>query len=162
MAALRFRALAEQEVSNNGNFTHMAVLTANDLTETAANTAQTFTVAIPTEALMLKAEVRLKTAFKDASDAALNTTTLSLGDTSTATRYVNAAELNENGTEITAPVFTNTAIGPYAASQNMIATVGSMAAKSLVNVDVGEVHILVQLVQPKIYSDLTPATGMTK
>jgi hypothetical protein len=154
----RLIPLSEQEQAAFGGMTHMAKLTFADpllVAQVTANTAQAVKLAtMPKGSLVNKTMVRLVKPFKDASDAAYDTTTFSLGDTGSATRFHNALELNENGAEITDPAYNNTAYGPYTADSDLIATFGSKAGKKISDLDNGEVHIFVQVLDTKILSDL--------
>jgi hypothetical protein len=160
---MTFKELATQEKAAVG-FTHQLVMTANDLTMVTVNTAQSFNIAaLPVGSIIDRALTRLVTPFKDVSDAAFNLTPISVGDTGSATRFCNAQELNENGTEITAPISTLIATpAPYAAGQFLTASFGSMAAKALKDIDVGEVHVFINLIDAKKLSDLQMATPLTK
>ena len=157
-----FKPLSQQEIGQK-EFTHMAVVTANDLTQATANTAQSFNVAaLPVGSVIEKVVLRLITPFKDPADAAFNSDTVDVGDTGSATRYLTAQEVNENGTEITAPQYNATLGGPFAASQFLTIRFNSMAAKSLVNIKIGELHVFVKLSDYKPLSDAQPSTSLTK
>lgn len=139
------RPLTTNEQADNGGYNHIAVVTADALTQTTANTAQTITLCgIKIGDIIGKVLWRAKTYFKDASDAAFNTTTMSVGDDASVTTYKAAIELNVNGTEVSEG-FTNTAVGPYTVASNLTVTFNAMVAKSLSNIDTGEVVILFQL-----------------
>jgi len=72
-----------------------------DLTESAANTAQTIpllSLAAGKAARFVKYD--LVTPFKDASDAAFNTTAAIIGDGNDTDRFLASTELNVNGTEV--------------------------------------------------------------
>jgi hypothetical protein len=157
-----FKELATQEKAAF-NMTHQGVLTANDLTQATAAAAQSFNLAaLPVGAIIAGMWLRLITPFKDPADAAFNSDTVDVGDTGSATRFFTAQEVNENGTEITAPQYSTTQGGPYAASQFLTVRVNSMAAKSLSNVKIGELHVLVNIIDAKKLSDLQIATPLTK
>lgn len=160
---MKWIPLSLQEIASHGGFTHMAVITADDLTEPAANTAQAVKIkgTIPAGAIIAKMEARLVVPFEDKSDAAYDTTTLVVGDAGSANRFLTSGELNKNGAEITIPEFTNTAYQP-SADEDILATFGSKAAKSLVNIDKGEVHLLLQLLDTKILSDVKRASTIAK
>lgn len=132
-----------------GGWTHKITLTHEDLTETNANTAQTITLlTLPANAAVMHAGFYLETPFQDASDAALNTTTLIVGDAGDTDRLIPSKELNVNGTEILAFATANATDSiPYAyvASTTVSAIFGSMAAKSLSDIDAGKIHIFLQV-----------------
>jgi hypothetical protein len=144
------------------DFTHLAVLTANDLTQATANTAQVVNYPLPVDAVIEKSAARLITPFEDPSDAAFNSTTVDVGDTGSATRWFTAKQVNKNGSFIAAEQFAAALGGPYAVAQNFAINFNSMAAKSLVNLKKGELHVFVKLTTPKDLSLAQPATTLTK
>jgi hypothetical protein len=157
-----FRELSLQEKSAL-DVTHQCVATANDLTQATAAAAQSFNVAaLPVGAIINGVWVRLITPFQDPADAAFNSNTVDVGDTGSATRFATAQQLNANGAFITAPVYSPTQGGPYAASQFLTVNFNSMAAKSLANLKRGELHVFLRLVDAKKLSDMTPSTPLTK
>jgi len=151
------RPLTTNERAENPGFTHHVRITADDLTQATANTAQTFN-AFP----ILKGDVIWRAMaipvvpFQNTGDAAFNSDTVSVGDGGSATRYTAATEANANGTYL--PAIGNTAF-LYTAADNLVITVNSMAAKSLVNINRGEYHVLVQLFRS---TDLTNAIAKAR
>lgn len=92
--------LSNDEMAKHGA-THLVIVTHEDLTEETANTAQTIALlSIPANKAVRFVKHRLITPFKDASDAAFNTTAATIGDGSDADRFLQSTELNENGTEV--------------------------------------------------------------
>lgn len=157
-----FRPLSTLERAATG-MTHIGAITANDLIQTTVNTAQSFNLAaIPLHAVVTMQEAKLITPFKDPADAAFNSTTVDIGDTGSATRWQTAQQVNENGTEITAPVFSNTGVGPYLASQFLTVNFNSMAAKALNNLKVGEIQFLYRILDLKALHDAQQTTVQTK
>jgi hypothetical protein len=124
-----------------------------DLTQTTANTAQTITIPVPAGWAVSGGWIKLIAPFRDPADAALNTTTLSLGDSSSATLWSTARELNANGASVPFAAFTSTVGKAYTAADTFRMQFGSMAAKTLAQLTQGEVHIFVRLV------DLTKASS---
>lgn len=123
-------------------FTHKAVVTHTDITETAADTDQT--IALLTVAagdVVDKAAYKLVTAFSDASDAALNDTQVSVGDGGDVDRFVTASQVNVNGTEVLYKANANTASYAYTAADTVDLLVESMEDKSLSDLDAGEIHV---------------------
>jgi hypothetical protein len=158
----KFTPLLLEEIASNGGFTHMVVFTADDLTEATANTAQTIALPkVPKGFVINKGYARLVTPFEDKSDAAFNTTPFILGDAGDDDRYIASSELNKNGTEITYPTFNNTAF-QVTADTELLAKFGSMAAKSLSNIDKGELHLVLQIIDTRILSDLQSAASIVK
>jgi hypothetical protein len=159
---MTFKELALQEKAAL-EATHIGVLTANDLTQATAAAAQSFNVAaLPVGSIITGVWLRLITPFQNPADVPFNATTVDVGDTGSATRWATAQQINANGAFITAPQYSATQGGPYAASQFLTVNFNSMAAKSLVNLKVGELHVLVKLLDAKKLSDLQTATPLTK
>lgn len=140
--------LNSQERAATG-WTDKFVITHADLTESAANTAQTIQLcSVAVGDIVSNAAYRLVTAFKDSADNALNTTTLIVGDGNDTDRFIVSKELNENGTEVlywaTANA-TDTLPFSYTAADTVDAVFGSMATKTLAQLDTGEVHIFMRI-----------------
>ncbi len=156
------RPLATNEIADNGGFTHVAVVTPNDLTNATNAGAQTITIcSLKAGDIIGKVLWRAKTFFKASADAAFNTTTMSIGNTATGvTAHIAAIELNENGTEVKEG-FSNTAVGPYTANDSLTATFNSMAAKNLLALDTGEVVILYQIQRPAVIEEAVGGTAIT-
>jgi hypothetical protein len=133
----------------NGGFTHSFKVTHADLTETTANTAQVIPLYTTKKGtLILDAAFILKTAFKDASDAAFNSNTISIGIGGAAASFLPATEINEKGTEVLAFVTTNatdTLPGSFVGADTIDLTVNSMSGKSLSDIDTGEVIIMLRI-----------------
>jgi len=149
------KKLTLQEQAGSG-FTHSIKITSDDLTETTANTAQTFEVLNVAEGdVVVIGGYSLVTPFSDASDAAFNDTTVSVGDGSDVDRLLAASQINENGSEVATLVTPNSNdAAPYAynAADTLDVVVNSMAAKSLSDLDAGEIVILAKVYNLK---DLT-------
>lgn len=120
-------------------------LTAEDLTQAVANTAQEFdTCELYDGDIVESLWVNNKVAFKDADDAAFNSNTVIIGDNEDDDRYLAAAQLNENGTEIGRQL----GIGApyiYSAGNRLKVKINSMTAKSLANIDTGELEIFADI-----------------
>jgi hypothetical protein len=140
------RPLGTQEQAGQTGFTHVAVITADDLSQAVVATAQTILInALLAYDVIVKVGWYLKIPFKDVSDPAFNTTTMSVGDNAAVTTHIPATELNENGTEILSH-YSNTAVR-YTAADKIAVTFNSMAAKALLNIDVGELHVFFTLLR---------------
>jgi hypothetical protein len=123
-------------------FTHKAIVTHVDLTETTADTDQTIALlSVVAGDVVQKAAFQLVTAFKDASDAAFNDTQVQVGDGNDTDEYIAATQVNENGTEVLFAANVNTVPYAYTAADTVDLLVESMTAKSLSNLDAGEIHI---------------------
>lgn len=137
--------LKEEEMVLHQGATHIAIVTHTDLTEATANTAQVIalmTVAAKMAVGCVKAV--LKTPFTDASDAAFNTTAVTVGDGNSANALLTSMELNSNGTEVFLKFGTATQT-VYTGADTVDITFNSMADKALVDIDAGEVHIYLKL-----------------
>jgi hypothetical protein len=123
-------------------FTHKAIVTHVDLTESTADTDQTIALlSVVAGDVVQKAAFQLVTAFKDASDAAFNDTQVQVGDGNDTDEYIAATQVNENGTEVLFAANVNTVPFAYTAADTVDILVESMTAKSLSNLDAGEIHI---------------------
>jgi hypothetical protein len=123
-------------------FTHKAIVTHVDLTESDADTDQTIALlSVVAGDVVQKAAFQLVTAFKDASDAAFNDTQVQVGDGNDTDEYIAATQVNENGTEVLFAANVNTVPFAYTAADTVDLLVESMTAKSLSNIDAGEIHI---------------------
>jgi hypothetical protein len=123
-------------------FTHKAIVTHVDLTETTADTDQTIALlSVVAGDVVQKAAFQLVTAFSDASDAAFNDTQVQVGDGSDTDEYIAATQVNENGTKVLFAANVNTVPFAYTAADTVDLLVESMTAKSLSNLDAGEIHI---------------------
>ena len=123
-------------------FTHKAVVTHSDITESTADTDQTIALlSVAAGDVVEKAAYKLVTAFSDASDAALNDTKVQVGDGADTDRYIAATQVNVNGTEVLFAANANTTAYAYTAADTVDLLVESMTAKSLSELDAGEIHI---------------------
>ncbi len=156
------RPLATNEQAGNDGMTHEAIVTADDLTTAAANTAQTIKLCdLVAGDIILRVATRLKTAFKVSSDAAFNTSTYSVGDNAGVATHIAATEVNANGTPVIEKISTATAGTPYTATDKIAVTFNAMAAKSLLSMNTGELHILFKLLRPSIIEQATSAQTIT-
>lgn len=124
-------------------------ITHADLTETTADTAQAIELfSLPANHAIGAVQVRLRTAFKDASDAAFNTTTMSVGHSTDPDAWLTASETNENGTEVplVREVKASGGIASQSAATTVNATFNAMAAKALNDIDTGQVDIFCEVI----------------
>jgi hypothetical protein len=140
------KPLATNEIADNGGYTHVASITADDLTTTTNSTSQTILIAtLAIGDAIGKVATRVKTSFQDVSDAAFNTTAITVGDTANAVNnHITSQETNVNGT-VVVEKFSNTLVGPYTAADKIAITFNAMAAKNLNNIDKGEIEVFFQL-----------------
>jgi len=123
-------------------FTHKAIVTHVDITESTADTDQTIALlSVAAGDVVDKAAYQLVTAFSDASDSALNDTKVQVGDGGDTDRYIAATQVNVNGTEVLFAANANTTSYAYTAADTVDLLVESMTAKSLSDLDAGEIHI---------------------
>ena len=123
-------------------FTHKAIIDHTDITETTADTDQTFELlAVAAGDIVEKAAYKLVTAFSDASDSALNDTKVQVGDGADTDRFIAATQVNVNGTEVLYAANANTTSYAYTAADTVDLLVESMTAKSLSDLDAGEIHV---------------------
>jgi len=139
--------LAEQ--TQTRGFTHAFKIVPADLTEETADTDQTIALMTVTAGVLVQnAALRIVDALEDASDSAFNSTKLSVGDGVVTNRFLQATEVNENGTEVNTVISGNSiSTIPYAytAGDTIDLLVESMSAKSLSDIDTGEVWIYLHI-----------------
>jgi hypothetical protein len=153
------RPLSTNERAETPGFTHVAIITANDLTQATAAAAQVFNLCgIKAGDIMYRAVGVPVVAFQNTLDGAFNSDTVSLGDTGSATRHLAATEANNAGP---LRVIGNTAF-LYTAADTLQLTVNSMAAKSLSNINRGEYHAFFCLSRTDDISKAIARTGPTK
>ena len=124
-------------------FTHKAIIDHTDITETTADTDQTFELlAVAAGDIVEKTAYKLVTAFEDASDANLNDTKVQIGDGGDTDRFLAAAQVNANdASEVFYKANANTTPYVYTAADTVDLLVESMSAKSLSELDAGEIHV---------------------
>ena len=136
------------ETKSATGFTHKFIVDHVDLTTTTAATAQTIDLLdLPVGTVVNKVAYKLVTAFEDASDSAYNDTDFSVGETGDVDEFIDETEVNKNGTEISYSAgftFTDAACTlprAYTSASKLTATFAGMAAKSLSDLDAGEIHV---------------------
>lgn len=122
-------------------------MTHEDLTEAADNTAQAIVVfKAKAGDTLLCANTVVEEYFEDASDNALNTTALTLGDAGDAARLLASQELNVNGTEVYGKASPPAKVPyTYPEDTDIVATFGSMTDKALEDIDTGKLHIFLHI-----------------
>jgi len=140
-----FRSLHESPRGYNYRF----VITHEDLTTAADNTAQDITlVTLPAYSVVKSAATYLKTPFKQSDDASYNTNALIVGDSGDTDRLIASQEVNENGSEVLAKAnAASTVPHAYTAATAVVANFASMASYSLADLDTGEIHIFLEVAQ---------------
>ena len=143
---MKFAPLTLEERAATG-MTHRLDFDVSDIPAgIATNTAYTFNTAplpiLKAGMVVKRIHFYLSVPLKASGDAAFNSTTINLGEASSATRWMSAVQLNENGTEVitTFPGAAENTI--YTGDQQISFTLGSMAAKTLSNLNVGKFYCL--------------------
>lgn len=158
---MKLRPLTTNERAELPGSTHVCVITADDLTQTATNTAQVLTVCALNAGDSVRAfDWDLRVPFQNTGDAAFNSDTISIGDDASATQYAAAAEANANGTFVTWR--TGSTVVLYTAASHILVTVNSMAAKALNNINRGELLIFFTLRRMKNVADAMASTQIAK
>lgn len=139
-------------LSNQGRttgFTHRLRVTHKDLTETAANTAQALVFYQGKKGTVVqRAAFVLREPFEDTEDAAFDSTQLQVGDGDSATQLFSSQQLNENGTTVHAGS-SNSGVAYREGGSDSALQVNflSMSAKSLADLNRGEVDIFLSIVE---------------
>jgi hypothetical protein len=144
MTTNAFRSLHESPRGYNYRF----VITHEDLTEAADNTAQDITlITLPAYSVVKSAATYLKTPFQLVGTTAYDNNVLIVGDSGNDDRYIASQQVNVNGTEILAQAQASTTPFANVAATAVVAKFASMAAYSLADLDAGEVHIYLEVAQ---------------
>lgn len=141
------RPLALHELAAHRGMTHMTIITADDLTQATANTAQTIKLCDLVAGDVIGAiEDNVVVPFENTAVAGFNTTTRSAGDNALVTTFYAAAEANKNGTVVTKK-YSNTAVGPYTSADKVAVTFNAMSAQSLSTINKGELHVFFSILR---------------
>lgn len=123
-------------------FTDLVILTSDDFTQTATNTAQTVALLnVHLGDIVRDAAIYLKTAFQQVADPAFNTDTIVIGDGNSTARFIASTEINVNGTEVYVKGGALTAPYAYTGDDTIDIVMSSMAAKALNDLDTGELWV---------------------
>jgi hypothetical protein len=147
---MKFSPLTEEERAATG-FTHRLDFSYQDIPAgIVANTSTTWSTgylpAIRNGDVIKAVQLHLTTPFAvNPNDSGFTSSTLSLGDVTTATRYINASEANINGTEVINVIPGAATNVIYTAAGQLILTLNSMAAKSLSSLNVGKGYIFMNI-----------------
>lgn len=143
---MKFAPLTIEERAASG-MTHRLDFDVSDIPAgIATNTAYTFNTAplpvLKAGMVVKRIHFYLTTPLKNSADAAFNSTTINLGDGGSATRWMSGVQLNENGTEVitTFPGAAENTI--YTGNSQIAIVLGSMAAKSLSDLNTGKFYCL--------------------
>ena len=127
-------------------FNHRIVVDHTDLTNSTNNTTQSLTlITLPAGTVVKSAAYFLKTPFKLSTNSSFDLTTVTVGDSGDADRYIDSTELNENGTEVLYAV-NNEGKLPFVttASTAVNAVFTPKAANNLAQLDTGEIHVYLE------------------
>jgi hypothetical protein len=156
-----FKPLTTNERAETPGFTHVGIVTADDLTNTVVAAIQTIEFC----KLLAGDQVQrviwyLKTPFQQTGVGGNNTTTASVGDIAAVTTHMVAAETNLNGTEIIWRAG-NTAV-LYTAADKFAATFTPMTGTALSSINRGELLIFVALCRVRYVAEAMAATSIGK
>jgi hypothetical protein len=157
-----FRTLTTNERAETPGFTHVGVITADDLTSTTVTVAQLIQFcALVAGDQVLRVGWNLRVPFQNTADPAGDqATTASVGDAAAVGTHLAPAVVNVNGTEIIWRAG-NTAVLYTAADKltcNFIPTTG----KALSALNRGELHVFFSLSRLKQISDAIAASSPMK
>lgn len=137
-------ALTTNEQAASGHTT-LLIFAKSDLTQATANTAQAITgITLRPGDVVGKLDVKLVTPFANSGDNAHNTTTLTVGDSGSANRFLTSTELNANGTPVRFATGTGTRKA-FNAADTLLFTFGSQSGKNLAALTQGEVHVYLHI-----------------
>jgi len=123
-------------------FTHKAVITHEDLTTSADNTAQDVKIiTMPAKSVVTRVALHLKTPFQKTGTSAYNTNAVIIGDSGDTDRWMTSTEVNVNGSEVLAKVQPSTIPAAYVTATDINANFASMASYDLAELDAGELHV---------------------
>ncbi len=123
-------------------FTHKAIITHTDLTQSTDNTAQDVKIlTVPAKSLVARVAIHLATPFQKTGTSAYNTNALIIGDSGDTDRWLTSTEVNVNGSEVLAKAQPSTIPAAYVTATDINANFASMASYDLAELDAGEVHI---------------------
>ncbi len=144
MTTNAFRSLHESPRGYNYRF----VIDHTDLTQGTDNTAQEITlITLPANSVVKSAATFLKTPFELVGTSAYNSNTVIVGDSGDDDRFITSQQINVNGSEVLAKAHASTTPHAYVAATAVVAKFASMASQDLLELDKGEIHIYLEVVQ---------------
>jgi len=158
---MKFRPLTTNERAETPGFTHVAIVTADDLTTSTANTTQTITLAtLQAGDQVQRVKWYLKTPFQDTTSAGNDATTASVGDSAAVTTFLAAGETNLNGTELIWRTF-NTVVA-YTAGDFITVTFTPKTTTNLNAINRGELLLFFSIFRPTFVAQAISATAISK
>jgi hypothetical protein len=158
---MKVRPLTTNERAEAPGYTHVASITADDMTNAVDGAIQTLTlVALKAGDAIMRVFWHLKVPFQNTLEPANNTTTISVGDDAGVATHLAATQANLNGTEI---IFAagNTYV-LYVAASNLKITATPFAGTNLNELNRGELLVYFALARLKDVSDAIAATLIAK
>lgn len=142
MTTTTFRSLHEAP----RGFNHRIVVDHTDLTNSTNNTTQSLTlITLPAGTVVKSAAYWLKTPFELSTNTSFDLTTMIVGDTGDADRFINSSELNKNGTEVVYAANDPAKLPVATTAETAITAVFTpKAANNLAQLDTGEIHIYLE------------------
>jgi len=135
------RPLAAQELAAHPGCTHMAIITADDLTTTAVTTAQLLKLCdLVAGDVIIRVEDYLVVPFEVVGTPGTDSLTRSIGDNAGVATWTAATESNVNGTEVL-NVFSATAPKLYTAADKVAVNFIPKTGTSTAQVNKGELHV---------------------
>ena len=138
------KVLLDNEYTGSGA-TELLEIKPEDLTETVANTAQTFELRPAVEGQIFRtAGFHLKAGFENSQDVAFNSVTIKIGDEDDDDRALTAKQIAEQGATVLAAETPNSnALMPHAyqASKSVIITITPAGGKSHSDLDLGRIVV---------------------
>jgi hypothetical protein len=158
---MNFRPLTTNERAETPGFTHVAIVTADDLTTTTANTVQTITLCtLQAGDQVQRVKWYLKTAFQDTASAGNDATTASVGDSAAVTTFLAAGETNLNGTELIWRTFNTTTA--YTAGDFLTVSFTPKTATAVSVLNRGELLLFFSIFRPTFVAQAISATAISK
>lgn len=150
MTSYSMRPLQGHESVALNGYTHKGVILATDLTVAVDGTVQALDLGPIPDGSKIQIMVDALVPFENTLEPANDTTTVSFGDTGSATSLLAAQQVNRNGTEITDMVEGNLST-VYAAVDTLKATFTPKAATQLAELNKGQLVYFVRILCPVPY-----------
>src|SRR5262245_35389581 len=158
------RPLSTNERAETPGFTHVARITADDLTQATLAAAQSIDLATSAKNdIIVRAAGYIRVPFENTLDAAFNTTTVSVGTaTDGVASLVAAGEANKNAATPVNTLSTAAAGKIYTAQDTLRVTVNSQTGKALSNLNRGEYYVFIALARLAFVANAMAAARISK
>jgi hypothetical protein len=142
---MKFSSRTYEEIAADG-FTHALHFSASDITAGLANNATMFVNVAPLPVLkagmvVKRTAVYLNPAFSQSGTAGNDSTTLSIGDAGSATRFISGVQININGTEVITS-FPGTENTIYTSDSQMSVTLTPKTNTTISSINLGAFYAL--------------------